>query len=163
MCAARNVNKLQAAAPAEPKVGRAPEQPAHAEGGRHRAAKRSRALVRDIVRDRRAHARLPLGLAVRLTRVNGHAPVAHPEMVTKDISSSGAFVVAPVQAEAGTQIELQIGLTDRALGRKGGWMCASAQVVRVVPGPRPGWHGLGIKFDTLSFDWERRSSPRAVN
>ncbi|HSH15356.1 MAG TPA: hypothetical protein VLD18_04930, partial [Verrucomicrobiae bacterium] len=68
--------------------------------------------------------------------------------------------LAPLQLPPDTPIELEIGLTDRPRGRERVRMLTQAHVVRVDPTAHPGWHGLAVTFDEISFD---RSEPAAAD
>lgn len=115
-----------------------------------------------IVDDRRSHPRAGLSLPLRLKRVAGQrepepAPVT---LVTLNISSSGVFFLCPRSMEPGTALELEVGLVDRPLGRGSVRMTTAAHVVRVEPTGTPGWHGVAVSFDDISFLRDEPIPPR---
>jgi hypothetical protein len=113
----------------------------------------------EICDNRRNYPRLPLQFPVRVRRLAGAPVKVNEPLMTQDISSTGVYFLAPVRVEPQTAIELEIGLTDRPRGRERVRMYTSARVVRVVPSSRPGWHGLAVSFDEITF--ERDDTSRA--
>ena len=116
-------------------------------------------LVLEQVEDRRNCARLPLDLPVRLVRVAGRTELSPLPLKMHDISSSGAYLLAPMWIGAGTNIELEVGLVDQPLGRGALRMVSSARVVRSVRGNRPDWHWLAVAFDDISFSQREVYTP----
>jgi hypothetical protein len=103
--------------------------------------------------ERRRNPRAALNLPLRLVRI-ADLPEALPiSLVTKNISSSGVYFLAPRRIEPGTAIMLEVALVDRPLGYGSVRMCTAAHVVRAEPADMLGWHGLAASFD--DFDFER--------
>ena len=101
--------------------------------------------------ERRFHPRAALRLPLRLTEVNHVAEPVPVTLLTKNISSSGVYFIAPKRIEPGTAIELEVGLVERPLGRGGVRMRTVAHVVRIDDAPEPGWHGMAARFDDIAF------------
>jgi hypothetical protein len=101
--------------------------------------------------ERRFHPRAALRLPLRLTQVNHQAEPVPLTLLTKNISSSGVYFLAPKRLEPGTAIELEVGLVERPLGRGGVRMKTLAHVVRAEEAPEPGWHGVAARFDDIAF------------
>lgn len=153
MCAARNSN-LQALPPRTGDTGltyasrlqaevlRARGMPAN--GGRH--------FEMEFFDNRRVYPRLPLQFPVRMKRVAGQAAESSEPLVTQNISSTGMYLLVPFRVEPETPVELEIGLTDRPRGRERVRMHTSAHVVRIDPAVKPGWHGLAVTFDEITFE-----------
>ena len=118
----------------------------------HRSPKRPRLLACDMAHDRRACARLPLGLPVRLVAVDGQAEKQPMMLEMCDIGTNGAYCLTPKWIGVGTRIELEVGLVDQPLGRGSLHMTSTARVVRADPEKRPGLHGLALAFDGIRFD-----------
>ncbi len=102
--------------------------------------------------ERRFHARAALNLPLRLHRVNGQLEPTPLTLLTRDISSSGVFFLAPKTIAPGTSIELEVALVDRPLGQGSVRMCTAAHVVRSQPAASPGWHAVAAAFDDIAFD-----------
>jgi hypothetical protein len=73
-------------------------------------------------------------------------------LVTKNISSSGIYFLAPRHIEPGTAIELQVSLIERPLGRGSVRLKTAAHVVRIEVCGVPGWSGFAASFDDIDFD-----------
>ena len=106
----------------------------------------------EITENRRVYPRLPLQFPLRVRRVGSELPGIADSLFTHDISSTGAYFLAPISVQANMPVELEIGLTDRPRGRERVRMMALAHVVRVVPSERPGWQGVAVTFDEILFD-----------
>jgi hypothetical protein len=102
--------------------------------------------------ERRLHARAALNLPLRLHRVGGQIEPTPLTLLTRDISSSGVFFLAPKPIAPGTPIELEVALVDRPLGQGSVRMCTAAHVVRSEPASSPGWHAVAASFDDIAFD-----------
>ena len=102
--------------------------------------------------ERRMHARAALNLPLRLHRVAGQLEPTPLTLLTRDISSSGVFFLAPKPIAPGTPIELEVALVDRPLGQGSVRMCTAAHVVRSQPASSPGWHAVAATFDDIAFD-----------
>src|SRR5215472_7935796 len=70
-----------------------------------------------IVEDRRRSPRACLSLPLQLISVAGNVEPEPITLVTKNISSSGIFFLAPRAIEPGTAIELAVALVERPMGR----------------------------------------------
>lgn len=119
---------------------------------RARGMRPARHLELELFDNRRVYPRLPLQFPVRIKRVAGQTAESSEPLLTQNISSTGVYFLAPVRVEPETPIELEIGLTDRPRGRERLKMHATAHVVRVVPASQPGWHGLAVTFDEITFE-----------
>jgi len=72
-------------------------------------------------------------------------------LVTRDISASGVYFLAPRDIEPGTAVELEVVLVERPLGLGSVQMSTSAHIVRREQTDMPGWRGYGAKFDDFSL------------
>jgi len=106
-----------------------------------------------------SYLRLPLQFPVRMKRVAGQPTESPESLVTQNISSTGVYLLVPFRLEPETPIELEIGLTDRPRGRERVRMHTTAHVVRIDPAGKPGWHGLAVTFDEITFE---RDDPAGV-
>jgi len=102
--------------------------------------------------ERRVHARAALNLPLRLHCVGGVVEPTPLTLLTRNISSSGVFFLAPKPIAPGTSIELEVALVDRPLGQGSVRMCTAAHVVRSEPAASPGWHAVAATFDDIAFD-----------
>jgi len=104
-----------------------------------------------VASERRRYPRAALSLPLRLVRVEG-ATDFHPVLlVTRNISSSGVFFLAPREIHLGTAIELEVALVARPFGSGSVQMITAAHVVRTEPCDTPGWHGYGASFDDFAL------------
>ena len=104
-----------------------------------------------VARERRRNPRACLCLPLRLMSV-GEAHEGFPvALVTRNISSSGIYFLAPRKFEAGTAIELEVALVDRPLGYGRVQMCTAAHVVRAEETDTPGWRGYAASFDDFAL------------
>ena len=110
--------------------------------------------------ERRFHPRAALRLPLRLTGVDHVAEPVPITLLTKNISSSGVYFLAPKHIEPGTAIELEVGLVERPLGRGGVRMRTVAHVVRAEDASEPGWHGMAARFDDIAFQRDEALPPR---
>jgi len=104
-----------------------------------------------VAHERRLHPRAALRLPLRLIRVAGQPEPVPVTLLTKDISSSGVYFLAPRPIGPGTPIELEVALVDRPLGRGSVRMSTAAHVVRMEASETPGWHGVAATFDDITF------------
>lgn len=112
-----------------------------------------------VAAERRQSARAFLRLPVRLTRVHG-SPEGHPvSLVTRDISSSGIYFLAPRRIEPGTSIEIEVALVERPMGQGTVKMSTAAHIIRTDPTEIPGWHGLAAQFDNFEFRRDEEVPP----
>jgi hypothetical protein len=72
-------------------------------------------------------------------------------LVTRNISSSGIYFLAPRELEPGTSIELEVGLVDRPAGCGRVQMYTAAHVVRSEESDTPGWRGYAATFDDFAL------------
>lgn len=115
-----------------------------------------------LATERRRQARAALRLPLRLTRVqNTPEPVA-VTLLTRNISSSGVAFLAPRRLEPGMEIEMEVGLVERPLGRGGVRMATLARVVRVEPATEPGWFSIAATFDDFHFRRDDALPPSVV-
>jgi hypothetical protein len=104
-----------------------------------------------VAHERRRYPRATLCLPLRLTRV-GDAPEPVPvTLVTRDISSSGVYFLAPREIAPGTAIELEVALVERPLGMGRVQMCTAAHVVRAEETEVAGWCGYAASFDDFAL------------
>jgi len=101
--------------------------------------------------ERRCAPRAYLNLPLRLVGVDGQTQAHGITLVTKNISSSGVFFLAPCEIESGTAIEMEVGLLGRPLGQGSVRMRTAAHIVRVDESQTPGWKGYAAAFDDIAF------------
>jgi hypothetical protein len=104
-----------------------------------------------VARERRGNQRAYLSLPLRLTRVGGKVEPIPVVLVTRNISSSGVYFLAPCLLEPGTAIELEVALVERPLGQGSVQMCTAAHIVRAEDSDMPGWHGYAASFDDFAI------------
>jgi len=102
--------------------------------------------------ERRCSPRALLNLPLRLVRVNGLAQPSPITLVTKNISSTGVFFLAPCELAGGAAIEMEVALVGRPLGQGSVQMITAAHVVRVEESEIPGWRGYAATFDDIAFN-----------
>ena len=113
--------------------------------------------------EHREYPRATLRLPLRLRGVN-RIPEEFPvTLVTRDISSTGVFFLCPKKLVLGTQIELEIVLVSRPMGRGNVVVATTARVRRLEPSAMPGWFGVAALFDDMSFDRDDRVPSRFLN
>ena len=104
-----------------------------------------------VADDRRRSPRASLSLPLRLIRV-GATPESTPvTLVTRNISSSGIYFLAPREIAPGTSIELEVALVDRPEGHGRVQMCTAAHIVRSEESDMPGWRGYAASFDDFAL------------
>src|SRR5271163_2059458 len=89
-------------------------------------------------------ARVPTHVGDRLEPI----PVT---LVTRNISSSGVYFLAPRDFQPGTAIELEVALIERPLGQGSVQMCTAAHIVRAEEVDMPGWRGYAATFDDFAL------------
>ena len=104
-----------------------------------------------VAAERRRYPRAKLSLPLVLTRVGDYQEPEPVALVTRNISSSGVFFLAPRKIEPGTAIELEVALIDRPAGFGRVQMCTAAHVVRTEETDMPGWHGYAASFDDFAL------------
>jgi hypothetical protein len=102
--------------------------------------------------EHREYPRATLRLPLRLRSVNHILEQFPITLVTRDISSTGVFFLCPKKLELGTQIELEIVLISRPMGRGNVVVATTARVQRLEPAATPRWYGVAALFDDMSFD-----------
>jgi hypothetical protein len=102
--------------------------------------------------EHREYPRASLRLPLRLRGIAGRAEDFPITLVTRDISSSGVFFLCPRKLSSGSQIELEVVLISRPMGRGNVVIVTKARVTRVEPAAMPGWFGIAASFDELEFD-----------
>src|ERR1700677_845836 len=94
-----------------------------------------------VADERRRYPRASLSLPLRLIRVGATPEPAPVTLVTRNISSSGIYFLAPREIAPGTAIELEVALVDRPLGYGRVQMLTAAHIVRCDDSDMPGWKG----------------------
>lgn len=102
--------------------------------------------------EHREYPRASLRLPLRLRGVAGRPEDFPITLVTRDISSSGVFFLCPRKLAFDTQIELEVVLVSRPMGRGNVVIVSKARVTRIEPAAMPGWFGIAASFDELEFD-----------
>jgi hypothetical protein len=105
-----------------------------------------------VARERRRYPRASLCLPLRLTRVAELSEPIPVTLVTRNISSSGIFFLAPRELDPGTAVELEVALIDRPLGQGRVQMCTAAHIVRAEESDTPGWRGYAASFDDFALE-----------
>lgn len=113
-----------------------------------------------VAEERRGYPRASLALPLRLTRIGNEVEPVPVTLVTRNISSSGVFFLAPREIELGTAIELEVALIERPLGFGSVQMCTAAHVVRVEESEMPGWKGYAASFDDFALRRDDHLPPR---
>jgi c-di-GMP-binding flagellar brake protein YcgR len=102
--------------------------------------------------EQREYPRATLKLPLRLRSVGG-APEEHPiSLVTRDISSTGVYFLAPKALAIGTPVELEVVLVSKPLGLGNVVLVSMARVRRTEPSAVPGWFGVAAAFEDVQFD-----------
>lgn len=90
---------------------------------------------------------------MRLISISGHDEAAPVTLVTKNISSTGIYFLAPKIIDPGTAIELEVALVERPVGHGSVHLKTAAHIVRTEASEVPGWYGFAATFD--DFDFQR--------
>ncbi len=104
-----------------------------------------------VAQERRRYPRASLCLPLRLTRVGDVAEPIPVTLVTRNISSSGVYFLAPRDLAPGTAIELEVALVERPLGCGRVEMCTAAHIIRSEETETPGWRGYAASFDDFAL------------
>jgi len=104
-----------------------------------------------VASERRRSPRASLSLPLRLLRVGENVEPIPVILVTRNISSSGIYFLAPRKFDPGTAIELEVALVERPLGQGRVQMCTAAHIVRTEDADTPGWHGYAATFDDFAL------------
>jgi PilZ domain len=115
-----------------------------------------------VAAERRRYPRAQLALPLRLTRIAGIEQPIPITLVTRNISSSGVFFLAPREMEPGTAIELEVALVERPLGHGSVQMCTAAHIVRMEETSMPGWRGYAATFDDFALQRDDRVPGRFI-
>ena len=115
-----------------------------------------------VVEERRRYPRASLCLPLRLTKIAGIEEAIPITLVTRNISSSGVYFLAPRVMEPGTAIELQVALIERPLGFGSVQMCTAAHIVRAEETSTPGWRAYAASFDDFALQRDDRLPQRFV-
>jgi hypothetical protein len=104
-----------------------------------------------VAAERRRYPRAALALPLRLTRIGDAVQTVPVTLVTRNISSSGVYFLAPREIAPGTAIELEVALIERPLGFGSVQMCTAAHIVRTEETDTPGWRGYAASFDDFAL------------
>ena len=115
-----------------------------------------------VADERRRYPRASLSLPLRLTRIGDKAEPFPVTLVTRNISSSGIYFLAPREMEPGMSIELEVALVDRPLGCGRVQMCTAAHIVRCEETDIAGWKAYAASFDDFALQRDD-SLPRNHN
>ncbi|MGA3294064.1 MAG: PilZ domain-containing protein [Candidatus Acidiferrales bacterium] len=116
-----------------------------------------------VAAERRRYPRAALSLPLRLTRIGDAVQTVPVTLVTRDISSSGVYFLAPREIEPGTAIELEVALVERPLGLGSVQMCTAAHIVRAEETETAGWRGYAASFDDFALKRDDVIPLRYVN
>lgn len=152
MGAARNPLERHAPAHPERKPGPSKAKAQPEIGARPRCFERVPTHAIGVAQERRRSPRAALCLPLRLTQVAGQSEPVPITLVTKNISSSGVYFLAPRWLEPGTAIEVEVGLIERPLGQGSVRMRTAAHIVRAEASDTPGWRGYAATFDDIAFN-----------
>jgi PilZ domain len=104
-----------------------------------------------VASERRRYPRACLSLPLRLTRIGDAVEPIPVTLVTRNISSSGIYFLAPRDIQPGMAIELEVALVDRPLGFGRVQMCTAAHIVRAEETETPGWKAYAASFDDFAL------------
>lgn len=104
-----------------------------------------------VAQERRRYPRACLCLPLRLKRIGDVTEPIPVTLVTRNISSSGVYFLAPREIEPGAAIELEVALVERPLGFGRVEMCTAAHIVRAEDCDTPGWRGYAASFDDFAL------------
>jgi hypothetical protein len=113
-----------------------------------------------VASERRRAPRASLSLPLRLVRVAGIEESIPVTLVTRNISSTGIYFLAPRKFEPGTAIELEVALVERPQGQGRVQMCTAAHIIRAEEVDTPGWHGYAATFDDFALRRDDVLPPR---
>jgi PilZ domain len=104
-----------------------------------------------VAREKRRYPRAKLSLPLSLIRV-ADVPEPFPvTLVTRNISSSGIYFLAPREIAVGAAVELEVALVDRPTGQGRVQMYTAAHIVRAEAAEVPGWLGYAATFDDFAL------------
>lgn len=101
--------------------------------------------------EQREYPRATLKLPLKLRSVDGVKEEFPVTLVTRDISSSGAYFLCPRELRSGTIVELEIVLVGRPMGRGNVVLVSEAVVCRSEPAATPGWFGVAATFPDFAL------------
>lgn len=104
-----------------------------------------------VAHERRRYPRASLRLPLRLKRIGDFSELIPVTLVTRNISSSGVYFLAPRDLEPGAAMELEVALVERPLGFGCVQMCTAAHTVRAEDTDSPGWRGYAASFDDFAL------------
>jgi len=113
-----------------------------------------------VVGNRRNCARAFLRLPLRLMAVSGLDLEFPIPLETRNISASGVYFLSPHRIEPGTEIGMEVALTDRPMGMGSVRMRTMARVVRTESQGSRGWYGLAASFVHYEFNRDESLPPR---
>jgi hypothetical protein len=113
-----------------------------------------------VVRDRRRTPRACLCLPMRLVKIGDALEAVPVTLVTKNISSTGIYFLAPRVIEPGTAIELEVALVERPSGCGSVRLRTAAHIVRTEASAVPGWNGFAASFDDIDFQRDDKMPSR---
>ena len=105
-----------------------------------------------VANERRRYPRAALSLPLRLTRFGQTTESIPVVLVTRDISSSGIFFLAPREINLATPVELQVALVERPLGCGSVQLITAAHLIRTEKCEMSGWHGYAASFDDFAIE-----------
>ncbi len=109
-----------------------------------------------VADERRRYPRAVLSLPLRLTRIGDAVEPISVMLVTRNISSSGVYFLAPRDLEPGTAIELEVALVERPMGLGSVRMRTAAHIVRAEETEMPGWRAYAASFDDFALQRDDR-------
>jgi len=109
-----------------------------------------------VAEDRRRGPRSCLGLPLRLASIGGCVETLPVTLITKNISSTGVYALAPRVIAPGTAIELEVALMEQLLGPGSTVFRTRAHVVRTGVCEVAGWSGFAASFDDIDFQRDER-------
>jgi hypothetical protein len=104
-----------------------------------------------VAHERRDNQRAALPLPLRLIRVDNQPEAFPVTLVTRNISSSGIFFLAPREFTKGQSVELEVALIERPQGQGKVQMFTAAHIVRCEETDLPGWFGYAATFDDFAI------------
>jgi PilZ domain len=146
-----NIDFLRGVSPAHELETRTEGIRAHSEKPGPRRFTRVPTHAIGVAQERRRYPRASLCLPLRLTRAGGVTEPIPVTLVTRNISSSGVYFLAPRDLHPGTAIELEVALVDRPLGCGRVQMCTAAHIIRSEDTDNPGWRGYAASFDDFAL------------
>ncbi|HXW54916.1 MAG TPA: PilZ domain-containing protein [Candidatus Cybelea sp.] len=105
-----------------------------------------------VARENRRYPRAKLSLPMRLIGVAGVRQSFPVTLVTRNISSSGIYFLAPRRIDVGAAVDLEVALVDRPIGQGRVQMYTAAHVVRAEATETPGWWGYAATFDDFALE-----------